>query len=208
MTGAKIQLIAKSATKLFGNPTKVLQSIFNNPSTSSISGTLLGATPKFSTSSTVNTSPQSSVENVAVAKIFPKFYVRIVPIKNGKIIGKPTNEVKITFHPISSGGTTIIYTPVKAYEVKIKSFKPLLDPTPGVCRGAVILDSPTTIQYGTTIKQYNIGDRICPTIYKGQGEPSWYESLWSAMTSGVSWVSQAYNDLKSGIIDIVGSVAC
>ena len=92
--------------------------------------------------------------------------------------------------------------------MKIKSFKPLLDPKLGVCRGAVILDTPMTILYGTSFKQYNTWDRICPSVYKGQWEPSWYESLWSAITSGVTWVSQAYNDLKSGIIDVVGSVAC
>lgn len=206
LSGAKIQSTPKINTKILSNVTKVLQGIFNNSSSSTTSGVVPNTTPKSPSSSSVNKGVQTSA--TTVAKILPTLYVRIIPMKDGQILGKPTNEVKVTFRPVSSGSAVTIYTPTKAYEVKIKSFKPLLDPKPGVCRGAVILDSPTTIQYGTTIKQYNVGDRICPTVYKGQGEPSWYESLWSAMTSGVSWVSQAYNDLKSGIIDAIGSVAC
>lgn len=196
-TGAKVQ----STTKILGNVTKILQGIGSSTSTTST------ALTTSSTSSSINGANQVNA-NTATAKMRPTFYVRVIPMKNGQVIGKPTNEVKVTFYPASSGSTTTIYTPVKAYEVKIKSFKPLLDPTPGVCRGAVILDSPVMIQYGITFKQYNVGDRICPVSYKGQGEPSWYESFWSAITSGMSWVSQAYADLKSGIIDAIGSVAC
>lgn len=151
---------------------------------------------------------QVNLNASAIIKMQPTFYVRVIPMKNGKVIWKPTNEVKVKFNVASSGSTIKLYTPIKAYEVKIKSFKPLLDPTPGICRGAVILDTPMTVIYWTSFKQYNAWDRICPAVYKWQWEPSWYESLWSAITSGVSWVSEAYNDLKSGIIDVVGSVAC
>jgi hypothetical protein len=98
----------------------------------------------------------------------PTFYVRVIPMKNGKVIGKPTNEVKVKFNIASSGSTIKFFIPIKAYEVKIKSFKPLLNPTPGICQGAVILDTPMAIMYGTSIKQYNVGDRICPAVYKGQ----------------------------------------
>lgn len=191
-TGAKLQ--STTITNI-SNSIKTTTKIPNTVST-------------YSTSPSVNKASKVNVNASSITKMQPTFYVRVIPMKNGKIIGKPTNEVKVKFNLASSGSTVTIYSPIKAYEVKIKSFKPLLDPTPGVCRWAVILDTPMTILYGTSFKQYNVWDRICPTSYKWQWEPSWYESLWSAITSGISWVSQAYNSLKSGIIDAVGSVAC
>ncbi|MFA5917382.1 MAG: hypothetical protein WC850_04070 [Candidatus Gracilibacteria bacterium] len=201
-TGVKVQ-----QTNILSNTIKDLPGIVNG-SPISTTATALNAASTYSTSVSVNKAGQVIVNAAAIAKMQPTFYVRVIPMKNGKVIGKPTNEVKVKFNIASSGSTIKFFIPIKAYEVKIKSFKPLLNPTPGICQGAVILDTPMAIMYGTSIKQYNVGDRICPAVYKGQGEPSWYESLWSAITSGVAWVSQAYNSLKSGIIDAVGSVAC
>ncbi len=134
----------------------------------------------------------------------PSYYIRVVPIKNGQVIGAPTNEVNVKLVPPPDDSQLKLYSPPKIYSIKIKQFTPLLSPDKGVCSHAMILE--TDYMFGNTLKK--AGDRICPAPYKGIGEKIWYEQLWDAMSSGVAWVSNAYNDLKSAVVDAVGSVAC
>lgn len=145
-----------------------------------------------------------------LAAIQPVYYVRVVPLLKGKIAGRPTNEIKVTVVAPSENQEFKLYSPAKIYDVKIKSFEPLKAPDKGVCSNAMILDTAGLIPKagGMGFENHQVGDRICPLPYRGVGEQAWYESLWNAVTSGLSWVSQAYNDIKSAVVDAVGSVAC
>jgi hypothetical protein len=136
------------------------------------------------------------------------YHVRVVPMNGTKIAGMPSNEVAVKIVPVAQGMR--LYVPPKIYTVKIKEFKPLLAPDKGVCPHAMILDTgglvPRTDGMGFEAKK--AGDRICPKPFMGMGEKSWYESLWNEMTGGLSWVSKAYNTLKSSVVNVVGNIAC
>jgi hypothetical protein len=138
----------------------------------------------------------------------PTYYLRVVPLINGKIAGAATNQVIVkTVNPPDGFK---FYTPPKIYEVKIKEFDPLLAPDKGVCSNAMILDTDAYVsEPGSLLPDFKkAGDRICPSPFMGIGEKSWYEQLWDGLKSGLSWVSKAYDTLKSSVVDIVGSVAC
>lgn len=161
------------------------------------------------------TSPEPATKNIKKAEVNAaamianlSYHIRVVPLNGTNISGMPTNEVTVRIVPPAEG--VQLYTPPKIYTVKIKEFKPLLAPDKGVCSHAMILDTdglvPKANVFGFEFKK--AGDRICPRPFMGIGEKSWYESLWSELTSGLSWVSAQYNSLKSSIVNAVGSVAC
>lgn len=132
------------------------------------------------------------------------YYLRVVPTSNGKVVGRASNEIKVKLNEASDDEITL-YAPAKLFEVKIKDFKPIRGPEPGVCNGALILDTDWVI--GNQLIKH-AGDVVCPAPYMGEGEESWYESLWNTIKSGVDWVSAAYNSLKSSLVDAVAGLAC
>lgn len=132
------------------------------------------------------------------------YYLRVIPTLNGKVIGKASNEIKVSLSE-TAGEEVVWHTPAKIYEVKIKDFQPIRGPEAGICTGAVILDTDWKIG-NQVIKK--AGDRVCPATYQGEGEESWYESLWNTVKSGIDWASEAYNALKSSLVDAVAGFAC
>jgi len=135
------------------------------------------------------------------------YYLRVIPTINGKVVGKASNQIKVTLAPPQEG--VEFFSPAKLYEVKIKDFQPIRGPEPGVCTGAMILDT-DWVAFGVGGQQVlkKAGERICPNTYQGIGEEAWYESLWNTVKSGVDWVSAAYNALKSAVVDGLAGIAC
>jgi hypothetical protein len=146
--------------------------------------------------------------NISDFKYYPTFYVRIVPLTGNRIAGKPTNEVVVTIVPPEKPGAFKVYVPPRIYDVRIKEFQPVRSPDKGVCSHAMILDTDYTMPVGTTTKTIKAGARLCPAPYKGIGEKAWFEQLWDALKSGLNFVSQAYNKLKSMVVDAVGGLVC
>ena len=143
-------------------------------------------------------------------KVYPKYYLRVIPMNNSKIVGLPSNDVSVEI-VASQNSSITLYSVADLYDVTITEFTPLLAPDNEICPYAVILDTDWSytdlITNEKTIIAY-AGQRICPSPYMGIGEDAWYESLWNAIKSGLSWVSEAYNVLKSSIVDVVGSAVC
>jgi len=140
---------------------------------------------------------------------FNTYYLRVLPTENGQIAGQASNEVKVKLVAPQEQEDVTFYTPAKLYEVKIKDFEPIRGREPGVCTGAMILDTDwvSILPTGQEIVRKK-GERICPETYSGQGEEAWYESFWNFATSGLDWVSEAYNDLKEAAVNTVAGVAC
>lgn len=135
------------------------------------------------------------------------YYLRVVPTRNGQVAGKASNEIKVVLSEPSED--VVLYSPAKIYEVKIKDFQPIRGPQPGICTGAVILDTDwIRPKPGGGVEVLKVGERVCPATFQGVGEEAWYESLWNTVKSGVDWVSEAYNSLKSAVVDGLASVAC
>lgn len=154
--------------------------------------------------------PAAKIDLRSLAIMQPVYYLRVVPMNGGKPAGKPSNEVKVSVTLPPDETTFQFFSPPKVYDLKIKDFQPLRAPDKGVCSHAMIVDVGGLVPQpgGVGFVQYEAGQRICPLSYKGVGEEAWYESLWNTLTSGVDWVSEAYNDLKSAVVDAVGSIAC
>jgi len=153
---------------------------------------------------TATFSDLKTADNTNILSAFkPRYYVRIVPMLKGEVAGRPSNDIMVEM--VDPPGETKLYMPPKAYTVTIKDFQPLRGPDTNVCSHAMILDTDYVLN-GTVIKK--AGERICPESYKGIGEKAWYEQLWDGLKSGLSWVSEAYNKLKSSIVDVVGSAVC
>jgi len=137
------------------------------------------------------------------------WYLRVIPLNAGQIAGDPSPQVIVHQIPTVAGEEVNFYSPPSIYDVEIKDFQPIHFPEAGVCQGAMILDTAYTIdQMGQTATLFPAGTVLCPAPYKGIGEQSWYESLWDFVSSGVSWVSEAYNTLKSSIVNAVGGLVC
>ncbi len=145
-----------------------------------------------------------------LASLQPTYFLRVVPTKGGQLAGKASNEIKVKMVAPQDQTEIKLYSPLKIYDVEIESFQPVRAPQSGVCSNAMILDTPGLVPVvgGIGFEQKQAGDRICPAPYRGVGEKAWYEYLWDSITSGVSWISEAYNDLKSAVVSAVGSVAC
>lgn len=139
---------------------------------------------------------------------FNTYYLRVIPVKDGMVIGAASPEVKVKLTNPDNRDDIKIHKPAKLYEVKINEFKPIRAPEPEICNGAMILDTDWLEVKATGPVRHKAGDRICPAVYKGVGEQSWYESFWDFAKNGVNWVSEAYNDLKSAIVDGLAGLAC
>jgi hypothetical protein len=133
------------------------------------------------------------------------YRIRVLPLIGSKVAGLPTNEITVRIVKPADQSFQF-YEPPKIYEVKIKDFTPLLAPDKGVCPHRMILDTDWLMPTGVVFKK--AGAPICPAPYKGMGEKAWYEQLWDALSSGLSWASQAYANLKSSLVNAVGSIAC
>lgn len=149
------------------------------------------------------------VEKKPVADLkFNTCYLRVVPVLEDGSAGQPSNEVKLMLAEKQEQEDVVIYKPAKLYEVRVKSFDPIRAPELGVCTGAVILDIDWNEIRPWGVVEHKAGDRICPQTYQGVGEESWYESFWNFAKGGVDWVSEAYKNLKSAVVDGLAGIAC
>jgi len=157
----------------------------------------------------------SSIGSVVVN--LPKvYYVRTVPVEGNQPSGPVSNSVRVEYRRLGPAPTVELYNdiPPAAYEVSIQGFTP---PTPPWlhwgCVDIVAVDESSsvwTMGYWATMKDDFLEARdkgwaYCPTGWRGQGEASWYEQLWDFIQDGSSWLSEAYEDIKNGVVDAVAS---
>ncbi|MHB1417396.1 MAG: hypothetical protein ACYC1C_19285, partial [Chloroflexota bacterium] len=142
---------------------------------------------------------------------FPRqYYARLVPIAGTTQIGPPSNTVLVTYGPQGEQENPLVPPPPPIYQVEIDSFTPVVFPR-GDLWGCVELTR--NDRYTGELSALNpdpwsvvpVGATICPQIYKGEGEPSWYESLWDFVKGAVDWVAAAYESIKNAVVDFVAA---
>jgi LysM repeat protein len=138
------------------------------------------------------------------------YYVRLIPMAGNQAVAQPSNVVKIHVGPPQEPPDVTLYQFESYYDVRILEFRPIHWAEPGAC--AYILENECTIPgsgWGEPIV-LPAGTQVCPKSEsdRGQGEPHWYESLWDFIKSGLSWVSNLYEDIKQDVVDAVGGVVC
>lgn len=144
------------------------------------------------------------------------YYARLIPLDGNAPSGSASNSVRIDYRRLGPHPTVEVYNdlPPAAYEVSILGFNPPAPPwLHWGCVDIVAVDEASWVwKYGywATMKDDFLQARdqgwaYCPTPWRGQGEPSWYEALWDFIQDGSSWLSQAYEDIKAGVVDLVAS---
>ena len=181
--------------------------------------TTIGDVRRFMLSSTVNnlyklSEATSNFHQYGNLILYPiHFYVRVVPTYGGEITGSPSNTVHVEYGPFGAA-STIEYIPTvspppqpeQIYTAKIIEFTPPIPPSLGW--GCVYI---TDVASGTFNESYfkslmSNHQPYCPATYQGEGEDSWYESLWNFATGAVNWLSEKYEELKSVAVSQIAGV--
>lgn len=143
------------------------------------------------------------------------YYGRIIPMNGNQPSGPISNIITIKYQAIAPQPTIqmINDVPPHIFEVKLNSFNP---PTAPVfwwgCVDIVGIDpnasswqlpywSEMLPQFQQALNNPNLA--YCPTGWKGVGEPPWYEQLWDFISGGLSWISKAYDSIKSAVVSFV-----
>ena len=146
-------------------------------------------------------------------KIPERYYVRVVPMFGGKPAAAISNTLRIDFPKNAPRQTNPLVqvpdVPDNVYSVSIVSFDRIKPQTlhwgciniTGVDKNAFSPAEQTSLNLYKQLLQS--GKPMCPKPYKGQGEKSWYESLWDFVSGGVSWVSSTYANIKSAAIKAI-----
>ena len=146
-------------------------------------------------------------------KIPERYYVRVVPMFGGKPAAAIPNTLRIDFPKNAPRQTNPLVqvpdVPDNVYSVSIVSFDRIKPQTlhwgciniTGVDENAFSPAEQTSLNLYKQLLQS--GKPMCPKPYKGEGEKSWYESLWDLVSGGVSWVSSTYANIKSAAIKAI-----
>ena len=151
------------------------------------------------------------------------FYVRIIGMSGNQPVGEPSNTITVYYHPETEQENPLVDYPIPPdiYQIEIQEFTPIIPPSLGWgCMLITALDYQTFVDdfyqtYGHTADPdvaYNIALQImnnqipvCPDSYKGVGEKPWYQSMWDFASGALSWVSEAYDDIKQAALSKVAS---
>lgn len=164
-----------------------------------------------------------SVEWVTDAEAEPTFYVRVVPMAGSQPAGGSSNLVSVVYQPAGEQENPLIEIPVppELYDIEIVDFTPIIPQTLKTgCVYVTEIDHDALIigvlkMYGGLVDGEKVYDQylaamqnhtpICPESYKGMGEKPWYESFLDFLGSASTWLSELYNDIKAGVIDVVAT---
>ena len=150
------------------------------------------------------------------------YYIRVLPVKSDGTMGSPSNICTVHISPPEKQEQFTINTPPKALDVKIREFRPVHFPEAGHCPCEVQCDNDSEV-YGLTKKTETgsvdvqsilyptivpAGKTFCPSVFKGIGEKGSFESFCDFVSSGLAWVSGAYDYLKSQVIDAISGIVC
>lgn len=150
---------------------------------------------------------------VAAAKLLlPRYYVRVLPMAEGRAIGTASNAVRVEFVQAQPPAPNpVARMPDQVYSVRVVDFeRPRPATLPWGCVNITAVDfsksSPLNrAGYALYDSHRKQGKPVCPEVYRGVGEKPWYESLWDFASSGVDWASGVYTDLKSYAVKIAAS---
>lgn len=143
-----------------------------------------------------------------------KYYVRVIPMAGNQVVGEPSNTIEVIIDPPRDPLNTDLYLPEAQemiYSVDIVEFSPVHYPEAGICQNAIVLDSDLNLTHplsGEVMKTLPAGTVLCPELYRGEGEPAWYESLFDFVVGALGWISETWNSIKQAVVDAVGAIAC
>ncbi|MFN2275819.1 MAG: hypothetical protein ACK2TX_13350, partial [Anaerolineales bacterium] len=144
-------------------------------------------------------------------------YVRVLPMSGDALAGEPSPPAIVYLGPAQEQTNPYVPPPEKLpdiYTVHIDSFQTISGPY--LPWGCVQIQSIDENQYPKD--PYNqallpglreamtSGSAYCPAVYKGEGSPGPLESFLDFAGSGLSWISEFYEDIKNEVVDIIAEV--
>ncbi|TFH37283.1 MAG: hypothetical protein E4G99_02955, partial [Anaerolineales bacterium] len=167
--------------------------------------------------------PDNSQALIATGKLTPPvisvFYFRVVPLAGDQLGGGATNPVRIRWYAedkFNEGIKQAIFcsqnpgapdcpTPVppaqKPYTAEIVGFHGIIAPQSGH-EGCYLMTKETTLVDITGKHVYPENTKFCPP--KPKSKP-WYEAVVDFVVDAVTYVSEAYDDLKATVVSIVAT---
>lgn len=165
----------------------------------------------FSPSAVVNSPPGGGLTTPH------NYYFRFIPSKQGSPVGGPSNTVRLHWTAEAGGEPFAVKFPVdctknptdpscpkpvaKTYEMEIVSYHAFIQPKDAFL-GCYVVTETTMIPVGFSWLTYPAGHAFC----EPEEEANFLDSIVSWVVDAVNWVSEAYNDLKSEVVDLVGSL--
>jgi hypothetical protein len=137
------------------------------------------------------------------------FHVRFFPLGENGPLGPASTTVRMEFKGPPPPDIEIAPPFPKLHEVRLLRFVDIKPPTlDWGCVYVESVDPPPGGALGNPAFEHYDGYRksgapLCPKSYRGEGSPPWYEGLWETMVMVVSWPSEQFASLKSGVIDLV-----
>jgi LysM repeat protein len=148
------------------------------------------------------------------------FYVRVIPLSGNEVVGEPSDPVVVYYQPEIEQVNPLVEYPVPPdiYDIEVVEFTPIVPPTlDWGCMVIREIDHDTFVSHFFSLTEsaedayeryaaaMNSQTPICPSSYMGVGEKPWYESMWDFASSALSWVSEAYESIKSEVISTIAS---
>jgi len=131
------------------------------------------------------------------------FYIRVLPMKDGQLLSKPTDTVVFTFS-LPPPPPSITYAPTNTfYDIKIVEFTPMFVPDFTYAYCVKVIENPF---YKTMLPKWGNaapGSVVCPTNYQGEGNSNILDDVADFIESAVNFVSDLYNDLSNFVTELV-----
>lgn len=168
---------------------------------------------------------QLTNSNIALIAQFEKpthYYVRFLPVFNGKTLAGSSNVISMLFDNRPADSVIEVVKPPEKhfpeiYSLKIESFDPIIFPS--MKWGSMYVRGFDEALYKDALKNQLTRDwvknsradyenklknhiPIVPEAYKGEGSENWLESLWNAANSAVDWVSETYEWAKQQLVEL------
>lgn len=178
------------------------------PATASAPKPRASATAQLRTAATpqLRRVPAAALSAIAAQTLRPRhFHIRFFPIGEHGALGPPSNPVQLGFEGSGPDLQPVVYPHL--YTVSLLRFE---DIKPATLSWGCVYIRAVTAPPGTAKPMADLyqgflqsGQPMCPKVYRGVGEPAWYEQLWDAMLESVSWPAQKFEWLKSGVVNLV-----
>lgn len=132
----------------------------------------------------------------------PTYYVRLLPMKDGQIVGVPTNTVVLTYDPtVPEVHLDVPPVNVDEFEAQIVGFTPTHFSDGEHIYCVEVLENPnypSILPWG----QYAPGTKVCPKAYQGGNTPT----FWGVLEEMVNKIAWLYNHLDDWFGEVFADI--
>ena len=134
------------------------------------------------------------------------YWIRVIPMQGTAPANTISNSIRVGFPvPPTTMPNPLAEAQADVYAVEVVAFESIRFPT--LPWGCVIVESvdsnPVLPGYALFESHRQSGAPLCPSPWKGVGEPGTLEAFWDFASGATDWVSDAYESLKDEAVGII-----